>query len=48
MLKEHCGCAEARIYISKKRPSVMMVEAYEKDKPEDKFDKKKLKEEAPF
>jgi hypothetical protein len=46
MLKEYCGCEEGRIYIGKKRPSVMMVEVFEK--AEDKFEQKKLKEEEPY
>ena len=46
MLKEHCGCEEARMVIGKKKPSIMKVDTFEK--PEDQFTQKKLKEEDPY
>ena len=46
MLKEHCDCKDDRLIIGKKRPSVMIVNAFER--PEHNYTQKKLKEEAPF
>jgi hypothetical protein len=46
MLKEHCNCKDERLSIGQKRPTVMIVEAFEK--PENNYKPKKLKEEAPF
>jgi len=42
MLKEHCECEDDnRITIGKKRPSVMIVDAFEK--PENTYQSKQLK-----
>jgi hypothetical protein len=46
MLKEHCKCDDDRIFIGKKRPSVMIVDAFEK--PEDTYKPKQLKPKDPF
>jgi hypothetical protein len=47
MLKEHCKCTDDnRITIGKKRPSVMIVDAFEK--PEATYQTKKLKPKTPF
>jgi hypothetical protein len=46
MLKEHCNCKDERVSIGQKRPTVMIVEAFEK--PENSYKPKKLKEESPF
>ena len=46
MLKEHCDCKDDRLTIGKKRPSVMIVDAFER--PENNYTQKKLKEDDPF
>ena len=46
MLKEHCECKDDRLTIGKKRPSVMIVDAFER--PENNYTQKKLKEDDPF
>jgi len=47
MLKEHCECKDDnRITIGKKRPSVMIVDAFEK--PEDVYKQKNFKPKVPF
>ena len=46
MLKEHCDCKDDRLTIGKKRPSVMIVDAFER--PEQNYTQKKLKEDDPF
>jgi len=46
MLKEHCECKDDRLTIGKKRPSVMIVDAFER--PESNYTQKKLKEDDPF
>ena len=47
MLKEHCKCKDDnRITIGKKRPSVMIVDAFEK--PESNYQTKQLKPKDPF
>ena len=47
MLKEHCKCKdENRITIGKKRPSVMIVDAFEK--PESNYQPKQLKPKDPY
>ena len=46
MLKEHCECKDDRLTIGKKRPSVMIVNAFER--PEQNYTQKKLKEDDPF
>ena len=46
MLKEHCDCKDDRLTIGKKRPSVMIVDAFES--PEQNYTQKKLKEDDPF
>ena len=46
MLKEYCDCKDDRISIGKKRPSIMVVEAF--DRPTDNHTPKKLKEESPY
>jgi hypothetical protein len=46
LLIQHCGCKDERIYIGKKRPSVMIVDAFEK--PENVYKPKQLKPKDPF
>jgi len=46
MLKEHCDCKDDRLIIGKKRPSVMIIDAFER--PENNYTQKKLKEDDPF
>ena len=46
MLKEYCNCSDDRIIIGKKRPSVMVVDAF--DKSENTHTPKKLKEDSPY
>ena len=46
MLKEHCECKDDRLIIGKKRPSVMIIDAFER--PENNYTQKKLKEDDPF
>jgi hypothetical protein len=46
MLKEHCDCKDDRLIIGKKRPSVMIINAFER--PENNYTQKKLKEDDPF
>jgi len=46
LLIQHCGCTDDRIYIGKKRPSVMIVDAFEK--PEKVYQQKQLKPEDSF
>ena len=47
MLKEHCKCTDDnRITIGKKRPSVMIVDAFEK--PESNYQPKQLKPKDPY
>ena len=41
LLIQHCGCKDERIYVGKKRPSVMIVDAFEK--PENIYKPKQLK-----
>jgi len=45
-LIQHCNCKDERIYIGKKRPSVMIVDAFEK--PENVYKPKQLKPKDPF
>jgi len=40
-LIQHCDCKDDRIYVGKKRPSVMIVNEF--DKPEDVYKPKQLK-----
>ena len=46
LLIQHCGCTDDRIYIGKKRPSVMIVDAFEK--PEKVYQQKQLKPKDSF
>ncbi len=46
LLIQHCGCKDDRIYIGKKRPSVMIVDAFEK--PEKVYQQKQLKPKDSF
>ena len=46
LLIQHCNCKDERIYIGKKRPSVMIVDAFEK--PENVYKPKQLKPKDPF
>ena len=46
LLIQHCGCKDERIYIGKKRPSVMIVDAFEK--PENIYKSKQLKPKDSF
>ena len=46
LLIQHCNCKDERIYIGKKRPSVMIVDAFEK--PENIYKPKQLKPKDPF
>ena len=46
LLIQHCGCKDDRIYIGKKRPSVMIVDAFEK--PEKVYQEKQLKPKDSF
>jgi len=46
LLIQHCGCTDDRIYIGKKRPSVMIVDAFEK--PEKVYNQKQLKPKDSF
>ena len=46
LLMQHCGCKDDRIYIGKKRPSVMIVDAFEK--PEKVYQQKQLKPKDSF
>ena len=46
LLIQHCNCRDDRIYIGKKRPSVMIVDAFEK--PEDVYKQKNFKPKIPF
>jgi hypothetical protein len=46
MLKEYCSCKDDRIIIGKKRPTIMVVDAFEK--PESTHTQRKLKEESPY
>ena len=46
LLIQHCGCKDDRIYIGKKRPSVMIVDAFEK--PEKVYNQKQLKPKDSF
>ena len=46
MLKEYCNCSDDRIIIGKKRPSIMVVDAF--DKSEKNHTPKKLKEDSPY
>ncbi len=46
MLKEHCDCKDDRLIIGKKRPSVMIIDAFER--PQNNYTQKKLKEDDPF
>jgi hypothetical protein len=46
MLKEYCNCSDDRIIIGKKRPTIMVVDAFEK--PEKTHTQKTLKEKDPY
>ena len=46
LLIQHCNCKDERIYIGKKRPSVMIVDAFEK--PENVYKPKQLNPKDPF
>ena len=46
LLIQHCGCKDDRIYIGKKRPSVMIVDVFEK--PEKVYQQKQLKPKDSF
>ena len=46
MLKEYCHCEDERMLIGKKRPTVMMVDAFER--PEDNYKPKELKPPDPY
>jgi hypothetical protein len=46
MLKEYCNCSDDRIVIGKKRPTIMVVDAFEK--PEKTHTPKTLKEKDPY
>jgi hypothetical protein len=46
MLKEYCDCSDDRIVIGKKRPTIMVVDAFEK--PEKTHTPKVLKEKDPY
>ena len=46
MLKEYCSCTDDRIVIGKKRPTIMVVDAFEK--PDNTHTQRKLKEKDPY
>ena len=45
-VKEYCNCTDDRIVIGKKRPTIMVVDAFEK--PDNTHTQRKLKEKDPY